>query len=217
MDRNNIFFSGNNWVIKEKLDINFLNKLRSNIENYCQTTKPIKKDLTDTKVLDLSTIGKNSNQYNITKKICNKEFLKNLNEYILICESICKDYSLILEEKKFIMTAGWTVIGGKGGFHTIHDHRARDGICSILYLRCEKEMITPFGSSYFVLNSECTNSKILNNPKIATIEPEEGNIILFPSYVLHGTYPQTVTSRQTLNLDYDVVDHTNFENSIQYS
>lgn len=217
MNQDNIFFNGNNWVIKENVGLDFLNRINPLIDKFCENKIPLKKDQTNTKVLDLSTVGSLSDQYSIRKEIIDKGLLKLLNEYMQICENICKDYCVIEKHKKFSWKVAWTVIGGKGGFHTIHDHKRQDGICSILYLKCRKELMTPFGETYFVLNADCHNNDLINLKKTVTIPPEEGNIILFPSYILHGTYPQTSEMRQSLNVDFEICDNSNSKENFQYS
>lgn len=202
-----IFYNGNNWVIVEKLDQATLEKLKLSIDNYCSQTIPLEKD-NDLKVIDLSTIGKNSNQYSIRPGFDN-DLDKIIDEYTSICEKICKSYDIIEKQKFFSWKAAWTVTGGEGGFHSIHDHKSQDGICSVLYLRCEKEIMSPFGETYFVLNAECHNNDLITSPKTISIAPEEGNIILFPSYVLHGTYPQSSKIRNTLNVDYEISEKRN--------
>jgi len=197
-----IFYNGNNWVIVAKLDSTTLEKIKLSVEHYCNQILPLEKD-NDLKVVNLSTIGKKSNQYNIRPGF-DSHLDKNIDEYTLICEKICKSYDIIEKQKFFSWKASWTVTGGEGGFHAIHDHKYQDGICSVLYLRCEKEIMPPFGETYFVLNAEYHNNDLITSPKTISIAPEEGNILLFPSYVLHGTYPQSSKIRNTLNVDYAI-------------
>ena len=49
-----------------------------------------------------------------------------------------------------------------------------------------------------------------------TINPEVGKLLIFPDWVLHGTYPQTKGTRQTLNVDYKLTFEENKKNKFNY-
>lgn len=204
MKQKKIFFNGNNWVIKEKVDLEFLNTANSIIDKFCQNQTPLKKNSNNTKVLERSTTGILSNQYAIQKSLASEEMIIFMKEYQNICEKISKDYCVIMKDLYFSWKVAWTVVGGMGGFHTLHDHDVLDNICSVLYLKCGKEISSPFGETYFILDANCRNKNLINFEKKVTISPSEGDLLLFPSHILHGTYPQTSELRQTLNVDFEI-------------
>jgi len=77
----------------------------------------------------------------------------------------------------------WTVIGEEGSYHTIHDH-GPNSVCSVTYLEVPYHPLTPV------------------KHKVVHISPKPGMIVIFPSWLLHGVYPQGPGIRQTLNVDF---------------
>jgi hypothetical protein len=89
----------------------------------------------------------------------------------------------------------WTVYGYKGAYHRMHHHiKDFNGISTVLYLAMsEHTEHHECGSFYAVLDGEC--------PRYKT---NYGDLIIFPSHLPHGTYPQGRGLRQTLNFDFRI-------------
>jgi len=101
----------------------------------------------------------------------------------------------------------WTVLGGKGSFHTVHQHNAKGsvlGLSSVLYLNVPdtNDDEQPNNNIYFIMNSTPTTVFSPHQPNIVEISPKRGELYIFPNWVLHGTYPQSEGTRQTFNVDY---------------
>ena len=104
----------------------------------------------------------------------------------------------------------WTVRGGKGSFHKVHQHNAKGsvlGISSVLYLNVPQtnDDTQPNNNIYFVMNSGPTTVFSPDQPSVVEISPKCGELYIFPNWLLHGTYPQSEGLRQTFNIDYSVV------------
>lgn len=98
--------------------------------------------------------------------------------------------------------SAWTVTGEEHSYHTIHEHGPMN-ICSVTYLKVPEKQESPAGQIYFVLHSDGYNSLSTPNMRVLHIQPQEGMIVIFPSWILHGVYPQGPGTRQTLNIDFN--------------
>lgn len=56
-----------------------------------------------------------------------------------------------------------------------------------------------------------------NRPKLIDINPEVGKLLIFPSWIIHGTCPQTKGTRQTFNLDFTFFNKEYNKNKINYT
>jgi hypothetical protein len=97
----------------------------------------------------------------------------------------------------------WTVVGEEGSYHTIHDH-GPNSVCSIVYLSVPEPVNDndKAGQVYFVLQSDPYHSLTPVKHKVVHVSPKPGMLIIFPSWVLHGVYPQGPGIRQTVNVDF---------------
>ena len=187
----------NEWLIKSKIKVNHIHKqIMNNLDLFDKEDVTLK-----------STRGDLSKQYRIF--LNEPEDLYNFNDRLKIVlpfiYEISKIVSEILKEnfnenRNLNLDAVWMVMGEKGGYHRIHHHNHRsenlDKVSVVVYLKVPDNNI---GDIFNVLHKN-------NGEKIDVIEttPEEGNILIFPKQVLHGTYPQSKGLRQTLNFDFNL-------------
>lgn len=111
---------------------------------------------------------------------------------------------------KIYAFSSWVVKGEEGSFHTLHDH-GPNNISSVFYLQVPESTDPLLGQIYFVLHSDpYTNLSI---PKLRTLHfvPRVGSLIIFPSWLSHGVYPQGPGSRITLNIDFNGDKFFNFD------
>ena len=96
----------------------------------------------------------------------------------------------------------WTVIGEQGSYHTIHDH-GPNSVCTITYLDVpeNQDESNREGQVYFVLQSDPYHPLSPVHHKVVHITPKAGMLVIFPSWLLHGVYPQGEGIRQTVNVD----------------
>lgn len=98
--------------------------------------------------------------------------------------------------------SSWTVIGEEGSYHTVHEH-GYNHICSVTYLEVtEPSPHRPDGQIYFVMHGEGYNEMSRPTFRVLPIQPQKGMMVIFPSWMLHGVYPQGPGIRQTLNIDF---------------
>lgn len=104
--------------------------------------------------------------------------------------------------QKLHACSAWTVVGEEGSYHTIHEHGPQN-VCSVTYLEVPKDQEYPAGQLYFVMHGASYNSLSVPATRIFHINPQPGTIVIFPSWMLHGVYPQGPGIRQTLNIDFN--------------
>lgn len=208
-----LYINNNNWLIEDQLDEFLVEDLKNivnkNLDNFLQIKE------------GYSTTGKNSEQYWIEKvtpyfyfdnlelqeiKKCYKnEVLKKLKESKLLHENVCDNLSL--ENKSC-----WTVLGEENSFHTAHCHNGGNynGISTILYLNVPETNVEnePNNNVFLVMDSSPNNMWYNYNFQVISINPEIGKLLIFPEWIVHGTYPQTKGVRQTFNMDYYFANST---------
>lgn len=108
--------------------------------------------------------------------------------------------------------SAWTVVGEEGSYHTIHEHGPMN-ICSVTYLKVPEHQEYPQGQIYFVMHSDGYTGLSTPSSRVLHVQPQEGMIVIFPSWMLHGVYPQGKGTRQTLNIDFS--NNPNYDYSIE--
>ena len=217
-----LFNNGNCWIIEDYLNLNLVNEIKNIIEVNLDNLYENKEGY--------STKGNNSYQYwfinpreNLHTNCDN--FYKFVSKYTDEILSRIKEANLLNEERKknIILqpTGAWSVIGEEGSYHTIHCHNGAyfDGISTLLYLEIpetnkkeEKE-----NNTYLVVNTNPRNPFYDRQRKVFEINPEVGKLLIFPDWVLHGTYPQTKGVRQTFNVDYKLLFEKNKDIKFSYN
>lgn len=98
--------------------------------------------------------------------------------------------------------SAWSMVGDEGSYQTIHQH-GLGHICTVTYLDVpEFDPQSRGGYIYFVLHAEPFNEFSQPVTRYLNIRPEAGMSIIFPSWMLHGVYPQPPGLRRTLNIDF---------------
>jgi hypothetical protein len=136
-----------------------------------------------------SSTGKNIKQYDLYK------YVDTFTFYYKGIERELK-HSGILKDSEYLKPAScWTVIGKEYSFHTIHRHNEKNvnHLASVFYLSVSENDKNRPGSFYAI------------DDEIVTIDPLVGDLLFFPTYLYHGTYPQGPGIRQTLNMDFEVI------------
>jgi hypothetical protein len=210
-----IYENGKNWIIEDYLELNFIKEISEILENNKHNLISDKKGY--------STEGKNSNQYwliNLYKKffISDKnyyefekkyrnEILSRLKKSGLLDKDFEKSISLNLRNS-------WIVSSEENSYHSIHNHCGKNlGISTVVYIKVPRTNVESEISNdiYFVMDSNSNQMFYYNLPPSIHINPEVGKLLIFPDWILHGTYPQTKGIRQTFNVDYQLL--SNYERS----
>tara|TARA_R110002012_G_scaffold91862_1_gene223185 strand:+ start:192 stop:743 length:552 start_codon:yes stop_codon:yes gene_type:complete len=175
------------WLIKGLVIPSSLKKIKEQL-------KPTLERLQKADLKKLSTRG-DSIQY-VLKDHINNDLLKILKKIVL------NQYSKLFEtdDVKLNLTNAWTVLAEKTGWHKLHQHNAlynEDSISVVIYLETPKKTSIDY-PGYFYYVYKKGNDYI----RYKTIDPEEGRIILMPTWLWHGAYPSS-GKRQTLNLEFE--------------
>ncbi len=188
-----------NWIIEYELDNIFVKKIKE-----CVNTNL---DVLYENTYSSAIQGKNSTQYWIYDhqehpKFFNDEFKDLLSDLKDSVKNTISKYDFI-NLTKFDLESIWTIIGEENSYCMIHDHTNISGISIVLYLQvppiCPDDYFDKSrGQIYFVLDSDSLDDV---ESRVVNITPTLGKILIFPNWLLHGTYPQMKGSRQTLNIN----------------
>ena len=134
----------------------------------------------------------------------NNSLEKKLNEEI-------KEYSKILGIDNQIISTSWTNIQKKGSKLVKHNHTTSP-ISGVLYLKVDKNS----SKIYFynpnpyinIMNIKQRNE---TNYEYIYFEPEIGDLILFPGWLLHGSNEEFNNSKERVALSFNTVDDSFIE------
>lgn len=204
-----VYENKNCWIIEDYLDSNLVEEIKLIIQENLDNLYKNKEGY--------STTGKNSEQYWLIHRkdeflVSDSRFYKFEEEYKNQILNRIKVANLFDEKKKENIDLNylnaWSVIGEEDSYHTIHCHNegSFDGISTLVYLEVPDTNLDdePENNIFLVTNVGPKNSYYYENTNYLNINPEVGKLLIFPDWVLHGTYPQTKGIRQTFNIDYKI-------------
>jgi len=178
------------WIIKSSLK---LDNILPIVDNLTNTLDPI-----DLKQERKSTQGDQSKQWQL---IASKN--QDWQELVEAIKSMVKyEYKKKFDKDILLACRGaWTVKGNEHSYHTLHSHQkdATDvskRLSTVAYLHMPTRRWDGDGAFYFVKEENGQHASY-------HIDPEPGTLIIMPSNMLHGAYPQPAGLRQTLNLDFE--------------
>lgn len=175
----------NDWLIKNNIkDRIDLLATRSKISEIIASN-----NLQDCKEMH-STKGAHSFQFSLS------DHLIHFYEVGMICQELLNSSKIFSTRISIRPANGWTIYGGEDGFHTVHRHN--------------KETIGHVAAVLYLTESRNTEHKpgkffIFAGNRISEQTTKEGDIIMFPNHLYHGTYPQGPGLRQTLNLEFRLI------------
>jgi len=209
---------GNNWLIEDQLDDELLNDIKNFFDKNLEFLYNDKEGY--------STAGDNAEQYWIQKK-GEKHFHYKNKEYDDLEQRFRKEIygrlkaaSLLkINEIQLQQSTAWTIVGEEGSYHEIHNHYdgRMNGVSVVLYLNVPESKVKNKSNSIFIILHTDPSSQFIKTivPGAYHVKPEVGKVLIFPYYILHGTYPQTKGIRQTFNIDYEFSMKS--ESSLNYS
>lgn len=205
-----IYQNYQNWLIEDDLDPDLVKE----ISNIFEKNKVDLLNLEDKKTF--SPKGQNIEQYWLVKPTSDfhikdtkfVEFEKKYKNEIISRLKKSEVLNQHFEDNLSLKMANcWSVVGEENSFHCVHSHNGiNKGIATVLYLKIPdtNEADKKENNIFLILNSNANPSPFIyyNPPGHIDINPEVGKLLIFPDWILHGSYPQTKGVRQTLNLDY---------------
>jgi hypothetical protein len=217
-----IYENGSNWVIEDQLSRELLKKINDLIDQNLNNFLKLKEGY--------STRGKNAEQYWL---VANNFYFKNkdFEDIKLECKSQILNRlkkSNILNEKlqkkiNLKDNTCWSVIGEENSYHTVHSHEnghSNNSLISVvIYLKVPQTNIehSPENNLFLLMNANITNSFYDSSPQIIHINPVVGKLLIFPNWIIHGTYPQSKGIRQTFNINYEVTYEKELNISLNYT
>jgi len=216
-----VFENKNSWIIEDYLDVNLVEEIRTIIKDNLNNLYKNKKGY--------SITGKNSEQYWLIHQrdnffISDSRFYDFEKEYKNEILNRIKAADLFDKNQKEYTYSkyinAWSVIGEENSYHSVHSHGSFDAITTLVYLEVpETNVENEFDNNIFLVTDSGPRNPFYNeeHPYIS-INPEVGKLLIFPGWILHGTYPQTKGIRQTFNLDYRLeLKENNKNNKLSYS
>ena len=176
------------------------------IKNYAEhaaLNEKLKKEILDVKSKEPEGLpGDNSNCWrSIHKYECEQELLKPIN---LILEEYKKDYLKRPASAKIIY---WTNINEFGGGNLFHTHyRADCDLSGVYYVQGKDTGSIKFATHeqmYFMIPPHMPYAQMIAH------EPNDGDILLFPSYLLHEVTINTSAKKRItigFNIKLDLQD-----------
>ena len=205
-----VFENKSSWIIDDYLDSNLVKEIKTIIQDNLNNLYKNKEGY--------STTGKNSEQYWLIDQkndffVKDSKFYEFEKEYKNQILNRIKVANLFDGEKGEDIDLNnmnaWSVIGEENSYHTVHYHNKGifDGISTLVYLEVPETNIEdePENNIFLVTHVGPKNPYYYENTPILDINPEVGKLLIFPNWLLHGTYPQTKGIRQTFNIDYKIV------------
>ena len=198
------------WFIEDYLDDSIIEEIRTIIQENLNNLYKNKEGY--------STTGKNAEQYWLIHQkddffVQDSRFYDFEKKYKNQILNRIKVSNLFDERNKEDIdlnpSNAWSVIGEENSYHTIHSHNEGifDGISTLVYLEVPETNVKdePENDIFLVTSVGPKNPYYYENTHVLDINPEVGKLLIFPNWVLHGTYPQTKGIRQTFNIDYRLI------------
>lgn len=104
-----------------------------------------------------------------------------------------------------VFSGAWSVRLSGQGFHTNHMH-PKGWISSALYIAVPDEVSGATDHAGYIQFGAPEEKLGLDLPPIRTIKPEVGSLVLFPSYMWHGTIPFS-SEQPRITVAFDIVPH----------
>ncbi len=105
-----------------------------------------------------------------------------------------------------IFSGAWSVRLSAQGFHTNHMH-PKGWISSALYIAVPDEVSGATDDAGYIQFGAPEDKLGLDLPPIRTVKPEVGSLVLFPSYMWHGTIPFS-SEQPRITVAFDIVPHS---------
>ncbi|MBM13548.1 MAG: hypothetical protein CME57_03155 [Halieaceae bacterium] len=107
----------------------------------------------------------------------------------------------LFRPKRPMMHASWAILGTASTFHRAHVH-TKGWYSGTIYAEVPSTVIAGDDAGHLVLGEPPFQTKD-PLPPLATIQPKTGKMVLFPSYLWHGTRPYSGDERrQVVAFDY---------------
>ena len=104
-----------------------------------------------------------------------------------------------------VFSGAWSVRLSAQGFHTNHMH-PKGWISSALYIAVPDEVSGGTDDAGYIQFGAPEDKLGLDLPPIRTVKPEVGSLVLFPSYMWHGTIPFS-SLQPRITVAFDIVPH----------
>ena len=138
-------------------------------------------------------------QYNI--HLQGNEYFKKLTKFMASCFLTVSNEANKKEIEKLknpnfnvSITEAWFINYQKEGFVWPHAH-GNCSWCCVYYVQIEKDSNFTNGSTYFQktlpLREQTDFGSLYNRGLTLSVKPEEGKLVIWPNFLLHGSYPYT--------------------------
>jgi len=168
-------------------------KANIDTKNYKMIIDNLVKDIKPVSDERYSTRGLNAKQYDLY------DYKDSLS---VIVDQIKIELKKIFNKSFYNLVAAWTVYGEENCYHIAHRHNENSNhISSVLYLSVPDNTNLHQSGNFYYFMKDKQNNLLYNH-----LTPKLGDLYLMPIDMFHGTYPQSKGLRQTLNLDFEIIN-----------
>ena len=188
-----LFFSTPVWTSK----IDSFKNINNDLIKYIEKLKS--KDPTGKRVSNIK--GWHSKDFDLTDETP-KKFISSISKNL---NSTFNDMSWDLESQIIKITNIWTIVNEKGAFNERHQHGNSD-LSAAYYVRAPKncgEIVFYDPRPAAVYNHPRATKANILNATVNSINPEEGMLVLFPSYLDHSVKPNE-SDEQRIVISFNV-------------
>jgi hypothetical protein len=193
-----IYRQGQNWLIVNYFsDLDFVNPMLDEMyeRNWAEYTSAKGPNSTQNYILNPSWMPDENLTVPNSWDAVSKKFQQ-------VVQSELIHYGLMpMNWNKIVPKSAWVVSGDEGSYHTVHEHGAMN-VCSVTYLKVPDQQTSPEGQIFFIMDSNPYNGLSVPATRVFHLQPQKNMVVIFPSWMLHGVYPQGKGLRQTLNIDF---------------
>lgn len=124
------------------------------------------------------------------------EFIRANSSYLNVA------YNVDISENTIEFSGSWSVLNKSNGFHVPHYH-SKGLVSGVFYVDVPQELSEIDNAGHLYLG-RVDKTPFYQVEQFATVKPENGKLVLFPSHMWHGTFP-TKQNGNRLTIAFDAI------------
>ena len=179
------------------------------VENYNELNIQLEKYIYDLRKKDKKGLrisndgGWHSPYFNIKENDLLKKFLDTIHKYLF--EIITKEFGWKYALEKIQIEGMWSIINPKNSFNIRHNH-TNSTLSAAYYVKAKKNCgkISFFDpKEQRIIKTPLVEKNTELSAQVVNIDPEEGHLLLFPSYLYHAV-AQNLSDEDRIVISFNV-------------